>query len=79
MIELDDEDEEDDAGRRLTGKSNTGCNKLARKRLRQKGPMDKFVIHPPERTIQLRKMKQFRDGCMKKIDKPHANTLLAIR
>lgn len=76
MIELDDEDEEDDAGRRVTGKSSTGYNKLAWKKPRQKGPTDKFVMHPPKRTVQFRKMKQFRDAYTKKIDKPHAKLAL---
>lgn len=55
MIKIDDEDEEDDIGRRVTRKINTGSDKCQKD---AKGPMDELVMHPLEKVVQLRKMKQ---------------------
>lgn len=40
-------EKEDDLGKRVTGKSSMGSSISAKKR--QKGSMDKFIMHPPEK------------------------------
>lgn len=57
MVEIDNEEEDHGIGKRMTGKSSQRNSNTTKKRPKKR-PLSQFVMPPPEKMVQICKMKQ---------------------